>query len=109
MELSEVIRYNITTEKSVALQHTQRQGKRHVGEEFPRYTFRVALEANKNQIREAIEQLFKVKVAKVNTVRMPGKSRSMRTRKGVIRSHARPWKKAIVTLAQGQTLPELQA
>ena len=109
MEITEVIRYNITTEKSVALQHTKRKGKRHVGEEFPRYTFRVALEANKHQIRHAIEELFKVKVARVNTVRVPGKVRSMRTRKGIIRSHARPWKKAIVTLAQGQTLPELQA
>jgi ribosomal protein L23 len=50
-----------------------------------------------------------VKVVKVNTMRVPGKSKTLRTRKGIYRSEARPWKKAIVTLADGQSIPELQA
>jgi len=46
---------------------------------------------------------------RVNTMRMPGKERTLRTRRGMFRADARPWKKAIVTLAEGQTIPELQA
>jgi large subunit ribosomal protein L23 len=50
-----------------------------------------------------------VKVVRVNTMRMPGKERALRTRKGYFRREARPWKKAIVTLADGQSIAELQA
>jgi len=106
MEITEVIRHGILTEKSVYLQHTSRQGKEG---EWARYTFKVALEANKYQIKQAVEELFGVKVKKVNTMRMPGKSRTLRTRKAFFRSEARPWKKAIVTLEEGQSIPELQA
>jgi len=114
MDITEVIRHGIITEKSVALQHTSRDvGARRrapTGAIVPRYTFKVALEANKIQIRQAVEQMFPgVKVKSVNTMRMPGKAKSVRTRKGVVRKEARPWKKAIVTLADGQTIPELQA
>ena len=79
------------------------------GRIVPRYTFKVALEANKFQIRLAVEQMFGVKVVKVNTMRMPGKRHTVRTRKGLNQSEARPWKKAIVTLAEGQSIPDLQA
>ena|SRR5215813_13538339 len=106
MEITEVIRHGILTEKSVYLQHTLRQGKEG---EVPRYTFKVALEANKYQIKQAVEQLFGVTVTRVNTMRMPGKSRTVRTRKAMFHREARPWKKAIVTLAEGQSIPELQA
>jgi large subunit ribosomal protein L23 len=106
MEITEVIRHGILTEKSVYLQHTARQGKEG---EIARYTFKVALTANKYQIKQAVEELFGVKVKRVNTMRMPGKARTVRTRKTFFRSEARPWKKAIVTLAEGQSIPELQA
>src|SRR5262249_42600559 len=106
MESAEVIRHGILTEKSVYLQHTSRQGKEG---EWARYTFKVALEANKYQIKQAVEQLFGVQVKSVNTMRMPGKARILRTRKGMYRSEARPWKKAIVTLKEGQSITELQA
>ncbi|HEV2236357.1 MAG TPA: 50S ribosomal protein L23 [Ktedonobacterales bacterium] len=113
MEITEVIRNGIITEKSVDLQQTSRDtGRRRgprTGEIVPRYTFRVALEANKIQIKQAVEAMFPVKVVKVNTMRVPGKSKTLRTRKGIYRSEARPWKKAIVTLADGQSIPELQA
>ena len=114
MEITEVIRHGIITEKSVDLQQTSRDtGRRRgpkTGEIVPRYTFKVALEANKIQIKQAVEAMFPtVKVVKVNTMRVPGKSKTLRTRKGIYRGGARPWKKAIVTLADGQSIPELQA
>lgn len=110
MEITEVIRHGIITEKSVDLQTTKRVGGSRDGETVPRYTFKVALEANKYEIKQAVETMFPgVKVKRVNTMRMPGKARTLRTRKGWYRSEARPWKKAIVTLADGQTIAELQA
>ncbi len=64
-------------------------------------TFRVNLKANKIEIRKAIEDLFKVKVLEVNTIRMRGKKKRMGRIEGV-----RPdWKKAIVTLAPGEKIP----
>ncbi len=107
MEITEVLRHGIITEKSVQLQQTPRQGK--PGEFVSRYTFKVAREANKYQIKEAVEAMFGVKVVKVNTITMPGKEKVVRTRTGFVRREARPWKKAIVTLADGQTIAELQA
>jgi large subunit ribosomal protein L23 len=106
MEITEVIRHGIITERSVDLQTTHRPD----GSIVPRYTFKVALEANKYEIREAVEQMFPgVKVRHVNVIRMPGKARALRTRKGIFQGQARPWKKAIVTLADGQSIAELQA
>src|SRR5579859_2014767 len=108
MEISEVIRRGIISEKSVALQQTVREGGKNDGEIVPRYTFKVALEATKPQIRLAVEEMFPgVKVVRVNTMRLPGKAQALRTRKGIFRKEARPWKKAIVTLDKGQSIPEL--
>jgi large subunit ribosomal protein L23 len=113
MDITEVIRHGIITEKTVDLQHTSRDTGRNrgpkTGEVVPRYTFKVALEATKPQIKQAVEVMFNVKVVRVNTLRMPGKSRTMRTRKGFYHAEARPWKKAIVTLADGQVIEDLQA
>lgn len=110
MEVTEVIRHGVITEKSVDLQNTRRVGGKRDGATVPRYTFKVALEANKYEIKQAVETMFPgVKVKRVNTMRVPGKARTLRTRKGWFRSEARPWKKAIVTLADGQTIAELQA
>ncbi|SRR5579875_3864116 len=106
LPVTEIIRHGVITEKSVALQNTPAAG---TGRIVPRYTFRVALEANKFQIRQAVEQMFGVKVVKVNVMRMPGKRHTIRSRKGYFHSEPRPWKKAIVTLAEGSTIPELQA
>ena len=60
-----------------------------------KYTFAVARGANKPEIAKAIEVLFKVKVAKVNTLNMKGKPR----RYGRFEGHTSAWKKAVVTLA----------
>ncbi|MBR4761746.1 MAG: 50S ribosomal protein L23 [Clostridia bacterium] len=59
-----------------------------------KYTFKVAKDANKLEIADAVEELFKVSVAKVNTVSMRGKKRRMGRYEGKTAS----WKKAIVTL-----------
>jgi large subunit ribosomal protein L23 len=107
MEITEVIRNGVISEKSVYLQNTMRDGGRRDGETVPRYTFKVALEANKHEIKAAVEEMFGVKVLRVNTLRMPGKKRTLSTRKGIFHKEARPWKKAIVTLAAGQSITEL--
>ncbi|MFZ5451732.1 MAG: 50S ribosomal protein L23 [Thermodesulfobacteriota bacterium] len=63
-------------------------------------TFKVALKANKIEIRKAVEDIFKVKVLAVNTIRMQGKKKRLGRTEGV-----RPdWKKAIVTLAPGEKI-----
>ena len=69
---------------------------------YNKYTFRVHPAANKIQIRNAVQDLFKVKVTKVATLNVPAK------RKGGLRTRhpgfSTAWKKAIVTLAQGDTI-----
>jgi large subunit ribosomal protein L23 len=64
------------------------------------YTFEVALDANKVEIRKAVEKLFKVKVEKVRTVVVKGKQKRVRMNWG----RTSDWKKAIVTLAEGQKI-----
>lgn len=65
------------------------------------YVFEVALDANKPQIKQAVETIFDKKVVKVNTMVMPAK-RAQRGRRVYYRTSE--WKKAIVTLAEGETL-----
>ena len=68
--------------------------------EFNKVVFRVAPDATKPQIKEAVERLFDVKVTAVNTIVTKGKEKVFRGRKGR-RSDV---KKAIVTLAEGQSI-----
>ncbi|MCL1847244.1 MAG: 50S ribosomal protein L23 [Coriobacteriia bacterium] len=65
-----------------------------------RYTFEVAKQANKVEIGQAVESIFGVKVLNVNTMSVKGKPKRVRFAKGYTRS----WKKAIVTIAEGQTI-----
>ena len=64
------------------------------------YLVEVALDANKIEIRQAVQTLFDVKVLKVNTQRQHGKWRRLSNRRG----RQRDWKKAFVTLAKGQKI-----
>jgi len=67
-----------------------------------KYAFQVALDANKIQVRRAIEEMFSVRVVKVNMLRVRGKTRRL----GRFPAGRSPqWKKAIVTLAKGQSIP----
>ncbi|MDP2936026.1 MAG: 50S ribosomal protein L23 [Dehalococcoidia bacterium] len=68
--------------------------------EHGKYTFEVDRKANKPQIREAVERAFKVNVTDVNVTNMPGKMR----RVGRSRGLTSPWKKAVVTLQEGQKI-----
>ncbi len=68
--------------------------------EHGKYTFEVQRKANKTMIREAVERAFKVKVIEVNVSNMPGKM----CRVGRSRGLTSPWKKAVVTLQEGQKI-----
>jgi large subunit ribosomal protein L23 len=87
--LYRVIREPVLTEKG-----TDDTGDRNA------YHFRVPMDANKIEIRQAVEKLFKVKVLKVNTLRMMGKAR----RRGWVAGMTPDWKKAMVTLKEGDTI-----
>ncbi len=84
-----IIRKPVVSEKSTLL--TERDNK---------YVFEVALEANKIQIKKAVEEVFKVGVTKVRTMRIRGKMKRVRAQLG--RTPER--KKAIVTLKQGDRI-----
>ena len=93
MEARDILIRPIVTEKSTALME---QGK---------YTFRVPLAATKIQIRQAVEQIFKVKVQAVNTMRYEGKMKRL----GRTQGRRSDWKKAIVTLKPGETIELFEA
>ena len=88
MDARDILIRPIVTEKSTALME---QGK---------YTFRVPLAATKIQIRQAVEQIFKVKVQAVNTMRYEGKLKRM----GRTQGRRSDWKKAVVTLKPGEAI-----
>ncbi len=68
------------------------------------YAFVVNKEANKIEIRTAVEKKFNVNVEAVNTCVMPGKPKSRSTKTAVVRGTKSSYKKAIVTLTQGETI-----
>jgi len=88
MHLYDVLRRPFVTEKNTIL---QAQNK---------YAFEVAKEANKPQIKQAVEKAFKVKVTTVNVTKVSGKMRRVGRRLVL----TRPWKKAIVTLRPGDKI-----
>lgn len=72
------------------------------GSELGQYTFEVAPRANKIEVKRAIESIFDTAVVSVNISNVPAKASDRRGRRRIVR---RPtWKKAIVTLAEGQRL-----
>jgi len=87
----EVIKKPIVTEKGVTKKDSERT-----------LCFEVDVDANKTQIRQAVEQLFKVKVADVRTSTTAGKLR----RRGRFAGYRSDWKKAYVKLQAGQKMPE---
>ncbi len=92
MHLYQVIKRPVITEKTQYLAAAHRQ-----------YTFEVDRRANKTQVKRAVEQIYGVRVTAVNIMNMPAKSTKRWGRRRVVR---RPmWKKAVVTLAEGDTIP----
>jgi len=88
MHTYDVLRRPLVTEKSTVLA------------ERNKYCFEVARDANKTQIKEAVEKAFKVKVVSVNVMTVPGKMR----RAGRQRGMTSPWKKALVTVEEGNKI-----
>ncbi len=70
-------------------------------EKFNQYTIVADPRANKTQIRQAVQELFKVKVVKVNTLNVRGKFRRQRTAQA---GQAPNWKKALITLKEGDKI-----
>jgi len=69
-----------------------------------RYTFKVSPDANKFQIKDAVEKLYDVKVVDVSTMNYGGKAKQRYTKSGIIKGKMAAFKKAVVTLAEGQTI-----
>jgi len=92
MDAAQVIIRPVVSEKSYALALASK------------YTFRVHPDANKTQIRQAVEALFDVTVVEVRTSSVPSKPK----RRGYTSGRTRAWKKAVVEVAAGQTIPIFQ-
>lgn len=75
-----------------------------ISEKSGRYTFSVSPDANKYQVKSLVEKLYDVKVVSVNTMNYDGKRKSRWTKSGLIRGKVAAFKKAVVTLAEGQTI-----
>ena len=93
MKLSEVLIKPILTEKANAQQ-----------EKLRRYAFKVARKANKLEIKKAIESFYGVNVVNVNTTVAPAKDKSRFTKAGIIMGRKPGYKKAYVTVAEGETI-----
>ena len=75
-----------------------------ITEKLNQYGFVVRPEANKLQIKAEVEALYNVNVVSVNTIRYAGKNKSRYTRSGLISGRTNAYKKAIVTLKEGETI-----
>lgn len=95
MDISQIIERPLLTEKIMSLEANRVYG------------FRVNPQANKAQIKQAVEVYFKVKVAKVNVIRIKGKSK--RTGRKRLLKQSSSWKKALVKLQPGEKIELLSA
>ncbi len=93
MKLSEVLIKPILTEKANGQQESLR-----------RYAFKVARKSNKLEIKKAIEEFYGVSVVNVNTAVVPGKNKTRYTKKGFVKGQKPAYKKAMVTVAEGETI-----
>ncbi len=89
----EIIERPIITEKMTA-----------ITEKLNRYGFIVNGDANKIQIKAEIEKLYNVNVVEVNTMKYGGKNKSRASKAGFIQGRTKAFKKAIVTIAEGQNI-----
>lgn len=85
------------------LKHHHLTEKTNLFSSMGRYVFKVAKNANKIEVKKAIEKVYDVHVTRVNMVNVPGKSR----RQGRTMGHTQEWKKAIVTLKEGERISGL--
>jgi large subunit ribosomal protein L23 len=93
LTIYEILKRPILTEKMLKLQEKQRQ-----------YGFEVDSRANKIDIKRAVQKRFDVTVEHVNVINVKGKSKRMNTRRGLTRGKRPDWKKAIITLREGDSI-----
>ncbi len=93
MKLSEVLIKPILTEKANAQQDKLR-----------RYAFKVSRKANKLEIKKAVQEFYGVTVLDVNTAVIPGKNKTRFTKAGYIQGQKPAYKKALITVAEGETI-----
>ena len=93
MRASEVLIKPILTEKANGQQDKLR-----------RYAFKVARKANKLEIKNAVQEFYGVNVIDVNTSVVPGKNKTRYTKKGFVKGQKQAYKKAMVTVAEGENI-----
>jgi len=93
MKVSEVLIKPIVSEKSNKLTEKRRT-----------YAFRVHRKANKLEIKKAVEEFYGVSVQDVNTLVVPGKNKTRYTKAGFIKGQKPSYKKALVTVAEGENI-----
>lgn len=93
MKLTEVLVKPILSEKANEQQ-----------EKLRRFAFKVARKANKLEIKKAIEEFYGVSVINVNTSVVPGKNKTRYTKAGFVKGQKPAYKKAFVTVAEGETI-----
>jgi large subunit ribosomal protein L23 len=101
LHAAEVILRPVISEKSMDLTQPKTRGDRPGS---PKYTFAVHEDANKHQIKNAVEELFRVRVLSVNVVTGKPKEKRRNTRRGRTKGYTSSWRKAIVTLATGDKI-----
>jgi len=77
-------------------------------EKSSRYTFVISRSANKLEVKKAVEAFYGVKVENVNTARVPAKAKTRMTKAGILSGRKSGYKKAIVTLAEGDSIDLFQ-
>ncbi|MFO8055169.1 MAG: 50S ribosomal protein L23 [Bacteroidales bacterium] len=75
-----------------------------LGEKLNKFGFIVERDASKQEIKDEVEELYEVNVASINTMIYGGKSKSRYTKSGVISGKTKSYKKAVVSLAEGETI-----
>ena len=75
-----------------------------LSEKFNRFTFIVDRKANKLEIKKAVEEFYGIQVEEVNTLVMPSKAKSRNTKSGIVSGRKPAKKKAIVKVAEGETI-----
>jgi len=93
--MNNVLRRPLITEKAMGLSE---------GRDKKQYVFEVSPDANKIQIKKAVEDMFEVNVESVRTLNRKGKAKSRMTRRGLMRGKTRAIKKAYITLKAGQEI-----
>jgi large subunit ribosomal protein L23 len=88
-----ILKQPIVTEKSTLL-----------GEKLNRVQFKVDKKANKIEIKKAVEELYGVRVIDVNTIIQRGKTKNRQTKAGTVQGRTNSYKKAIITLAEGESI-----